>query len=734
MARKKRKTSPSKSGSSEPAGKKTSTESRRNSTPLWLVLAVGAVAIVVGAYFFVGKGAREVPHGALQDHNLLFITIDTLRADRLGAYGSSEGLTPYLDRLAREGIVFEDVLAHVPLTLPSHTSIFTGKYPTGHGVHDNGTFRLDEAQPTLASRLKEQGYDTAAFVGAFVLDARFGLNQGFDLYDDYYGEKRAFLSFVELERRGEEVVAAAEPWVTETHDKPWFAWVHLFDPHTPYLAPEPFRSERPQDPYGAEVAYVDQTLGTFLQRLDTGGVLDRTLVVVAGDHGESLGQHGELTHGTFAYNATLSVPLIFWAKQLPPGSLPDRVRHVDVAPTVLDLLGLPPAADSDGQTLRTFLHGAESYEPPSTYFEALNPNLTRDWAPLRGVVEGDYKFIDLPIVEIYDLANDPGEERNIAQGRARLASDMRTVLEQITSNEEAIRPTDVDEETRRRLAALGYVVAPKSSEGKMDYSEGDDPKGLIAISNTHDEAGDLFSQGRREEALELLRDLLAQQPRSSFAYQKLAYALRQTDRTEEAVEVLEQALENGVSDLALQALLGSYLIEVGDAAKAKGLLELLTETHPDYAEGHNYLGVAYNQLGRSADARREFERVIELDPSSAMARNNLGSLELRRGNRVGAIDNFEAALELDPELSSANNGLGVANAQAGDMEAAIEYWRRAVELNPRHFDAMFNLAIALYDVSPVDSRPYLERFAAQAPPGRYQDDIQRARALLAANP
>ena len=727
MGRKKRKKKPPSPSAERPSPiAEPSAPSSRKSVALGIVVA--SLVAGLALYFIVGE--RELPPAALDGHNLLFITIDTLRADRLGAYGSSAGLTPNLDARARDGIVFDDVLAHVPLTLPSHASIFTGKYPTGHGVHDNGTFRLEDGQRTLASRLRDAGYDTAAFVGAFVLDARFGLNQGFDHYDDYYGEKRSFLSFVELERRAEDVVAAAEPWLTQGRDRPWFAWLHVFDPHTPYEAPEPFRSRYSDDPYDAEIAYVDHVIGTLLSRLEARGALDETLVVITGDHGESLGEHGELTHGTFAYNATLSVPLILWSRSLPARSFPGRVRHVDIAPTVLDLLGVEPASGIDGRSLTAHLVDSDGYDPPGSYFEALNPNLTRDWAPLRGIVENGHKFIDLPIVEIYDLDVDAAEENNIATERAGLASAMRESLETITSVEETIRPSDVDAETRDRLASLGYIVAPKDGAARTSYTEDDDPKRLIEISNTHDEAGDLFRQGRRDEALTLLRELLEQQPRSSFAYQKLAYALRQTGRTEEAVAVLERALENGVSDLALQALLGSYLIESGDVIKAQGLLEILTEAHPDYAEAHNYLGVAYNRLGRPEDARREFERVLELDPSSSMARNNLGSLELRRGNRVGAIDYFRAALEIDPELASASNGLGVASAQAGDMDAAIEYWRRAVESNPRHFDALFNLAMALFDKSPSESRPYLERFAAEAPPERYRDDIARARALL----
>ncbi len=681
------------------------------------------------ALILSGCGASEIPPGALQGSNLLFVTIDTLRPDRLGAYGSPAGLTPHLDRLADEGIVFENVLAHVPVTLPSHTTLFTAKLPPRHGVHDNGTFRVGPEHETLASRLKSRGYETAAFVGAFVLDARFGLDRGFDRYDDYYGEKRAFESFTELERPAEAVLQPAEAWLSGRGSAPWFAWIHLFDPHAPYDAPEPFGSRFASDPYGAEVAYVDATLGEFLSKLDSRGRLENTLVVVAGDHGESLGEHGEATHGTFAYNATLSVPWILWAKALEPGRFSPRVRLVDVAPTVLDLLGVDPPAPVDGASLRAFVREPGKYEPKDSYFEALNPHLTRDWAPLRGVVRGPHKFIDLPLAELYDLAADPREETNVISGRAALASELRAVVERELEGAARSSPS-ADEETMKRLESLGYLVAPTARERKTTYSEDDDPKRLIAFVGMHEEASDFFQEGRTEEALALLREILEKQPRSSFAYQKLAYALHQLGRTPEAVRVLEEAVSKGVTDLSLLALLGSYLMEVSELPRALALLEGLVADHPDFAEAHNYLGVVYARLGRAEEAEREFSRVLELDPSSASAENNLGSLYLMRGDGAGAVKHLERALELDPGSASASNGLGVARARAGDLDGAIAAWRRAVELSPAQFDAMLNLALALSDRSRQAAIPYLERFVREAPEARYHEDRQRARALL----
>ena len=666
----------------------------------------------------------------MKGHNVLLITIDTLRADRLGCYGSTAGLTPNLDRLAAEGIRFDDVLAHVPMTLPAHASIFTSMYPTEHGVHDNGTFRLDAKLPTLTTVLKEAGYHTGAFIGAFVLDARFGLNRGFDVYDDYLGEKRVFLSFIELERRAEAVIAPAERWVRENAREPWFGWVHVFDPHAPYAAPPAFQSAHPGDLYGAEVAYVDDVIGSFVDSLRSSGHLSRTLVVVVGDHGESLGDHGERTHGTFAYNTTLRVPWILWSQEdIPTQVFTGVVRHVDIMPTVLDLVGVGQPENVDGQTLRPYLSGEKRYVPPVTYFEALNVYLTRDWAPLRGVVEGGYKLISLPIPELYDLERDREEKSNIYEQAPELARQLEEKLQRITDQAGAVETSVPDLETVRRLQALGYVTMPVTRR-KSQYTEEDDPKRLIDLSNAYDDSSVLFAQGQRERALVILEDLVRKQPRSSQAYQKLAFALHQVGRFDEAVGVLESAVEKGAQEMSLIALLGAYLIEGGEEGEAASLLEDLVLRAPDYAEGHSYLGFAYGRLGRVEEARREFEIVLELDPSSARTYSSLGSMALDRGDVVEALRLLREALKYDPELAGAHNALGVAYARAGDTARSIESWRRAVELAPRQFDALYNLAIALADSSPREAVPYLERFAREAPEERYRADIEKVRVLL----
>jgi arylsulfatase A-like enzyme/Flp pilus assembly protein TadD len=710
--------------------KKTSSVPRLTSRARLAIAGLALAAVVAAAGFWLSPTHQSVPHGAFAGRNLLFVTIDTLRTDRLGSYGSKTGLTPHLDRLASEGVRFEQVMAHVPVTLPAHTSIFTSLLPTAHGVHDNGTFRLSALLPTLATTLQGAGYHNGAFVGSFVLDARFGLNRGFDVYDDYYGEKRGLLSFAQLERPADAVVASAERWIGEV-PAPWFAWVHLFDPHAPYRPPAELARRFPNDPYGAEVAFVDATLGGFLERLSTSGGLEETILVVLGDHGESLGEHGERTHGTFAYDSTLRVPWILRADGLRPQVFSGRVRQVDVMPTVLDLLSVPPPERIAGQSLRPFLTGELRYEAPASYFEALNPHLTRDWAPLTGVVHEGHKLIRLPTPELYDLASDPEEKENLYRQKTGLARRLEETLDELSAGAAALTPAPPDEETIDKLRALGYITAPVEKR-KGEYSEADDPKRLIDVANAYDEATELFGEGRTGEAIALFEDIVRRQPRSSEAYQSLAYALHQTGRATEAVALLEGAVRSGLSNTALLGLLSAYLLDVGELEKAAGILEALVRRDPDYAEGHNYLGIAYGRLGRFADARRELERVLELDPSSASAYNNLGSLALSQGRIDEALTYLSRALTIDPKDSTALNGLGFAYARGGDMPKAIEYWRLAVESDPQQFDALFNLALALAESSPRDAVPYLDRFAREAPPQRYRADIEKARALLRA--
>jgi tetratricopeptide (TPR) repeat protein len=655
----------------------------------WRSLAVVVAAALAGC---CGEGrsrsGQALAAGALRGGNVLLVTIDTLRADRVGAYGSGLGLTPTLDRFAAEGLRFAVARAHVPMTLPSHTTIMTGLYPVANGVHDNGSFRFDGRKPTLAGVLKSAGYRTGAFVGAFVLDARFGLNAGFDVYDDRVRGASSNLDIVQRAAAG--VLAPAGEWILNG-STPFFAWVHLYDPHEPYTPPEPFASRYQQDPYAGEIAYADASLGAFFDRLRAAGALDRTLVVIASDHGESLGEHGERTHGLFAYDATMRVPLLVWAREtIRPAVIASPVRLVDVAPTVLDLVGIS-SGPFDGRSLRPLAAGDQPSEDPGSYFEALNANLTRNWAPLKGFVRNETKLVDLPIPELYDLKADPGEQRNVYASQRERARDLESRLDGVGAGSRAlIAPTPVDSEAEARLRSLGYVVgaAPRPTRA---YTPADDPKRLVHLDAMLDDAAAALARGDAPAAAATLQSAIDQRPDLTIAYDRLAFVLRSSGRIRDAIAVLERAARNGHADSALLRSLGAALRDAGDLTRSMAVLEPLARKNPADLQTLDALGQAYARANRPRDAEAMLRRVLAASPNASATWNNLGSLYLSENRIDEAYDALSKAIAINPDLPGAHNGLGVVYAKRGALDRAAEEWRKALELRPDMKDARANL-------------------------------------------
>jgi len=654
------------------------------------LLAAAALASACGR----GDEAGAVPiaAGALRGSNVLLITVDTLRADRVGAYGSGKGLTPTIDSFAKDGLRFERSYAHVPLTLPSHASLLTASYPTRHGVHDNGTFRLGPSSPTLAEALKRAGYRTAAFVGAFVLDARFGLGRGFDVYDDRMLGRGGDVEFVQ--RSAEQVLAPAYEWIASSPQPPvpWFVWAHLYDPHEPYAPPEPYRSRYAADPYDGEIAYADAALGAFVANLRRSNALDHTLVIIASDHGESLGEHGERTHGLFAYDATLRVPLVMWAPpQLRPGLFRDTMRLVDVAPTILDLLGAAPLTSIDGRSVRPFAGGGQPFDRPASYFEALNANLTRGWAPLTGVVVDRTKLIDLPVPELYDLDADPGEQRNLYAPQRARARDLEMRLDQIARGAAPVVPSaPIDADADARLRSLGYVVS-STAQPRKTYGSADDPKTLVHLNLALDEAAASWARGDADGAITTLRGIIAERRDFMVAYDRLGHVLRATGRTGEAVRVLDEAARGGHADRVILRSLGAALRDAGDLKRSAMVLGDLAQGDASDLETADELGVTLAQSGKTAEAERQFRRVLAASPNAAETWNNLGSLFLVAKRYQEAGDALSRAVAINPDLASAHNGLGVALAAQGQIERATAEWTRALALRPGYADAQYNL-------------------------------------------
>jgi arylsulfatase A-like enzyme/Tfp pilus assembly protein PilF len=668
------------------------------------VLAVSAVALIAagGAYWLAQRRARvQLTPGSCRGCNVLLITIDTLRMDRVGAYGSVRGLTPTLDRLAGEGLTFRRVYASAPLTLPSHTSILTAVSPPVHGVRANGLSRLGSRLPTLATILKSAGYRTGAFVGAFVLDARFGLTRGFDVYDDRYGEKHEGDLTEGAERRAEEVIKPALAWIRAASlqppaSSPYFAWIHLYDPHEPYAAPQPWASQH--EPYDAEIAYTDAMIGRLLDDLQAAGQLDRTLVVVAADHGESLGEHGERTHGTFVYDVTMRVPWIVWsANGATRGSYDGLARLIDLAPTTLDVLGVAAPPEFEGRSL-VRAHGDTA--SPTAYLEAMDANLTRNWAPLSAIVTGDHKLIDLPIPELYDLSGDPAEATNaFAKDGARartlesLLRDMRATLDAKAAGAEK---TTLGADARQRLQALGYTASSADPRQRV-YTDADDPKTLVGVSNDLNAAVLAFNHGDRGPAIAAARAIVQAHPNFSTAYGELAAMQRRTGDLAGAIATLDGSARRGVADPRSLVMLAGYLADAGKLDRAAAVADAVVAAHPDFTDAYNAVGVVAMRHGQHDRAQAAFRKILELDPTSASAYANLAADHL----------------------------------VAHDLGSAIDELRQAVALDPRNFDALYNLGMALDAAGRGgEARPVLERFAQNAPQPRYAADVAHVRALL----
>jgi arylsulfatase A-like enzyme/Flp pilus assembly protein TadD len=670
--------------------------------------------------------------------NILLITIDTLRRDRVGAFGGRGGLTPTLDELAASGIRYERTYSHVPMTLAAHTSILTGLTPRRTGVHTNTLTRLESSVDTLATVLKADGYRTAAFVGAFVLDARFGLARGFDVYDDHVPRAQS-ASFHIAERRAMDVVKLAGDWILSPPSnpaqdtqhpapsiqhpapgRPWFSWVHLFDPHAPYAAPVECTGGG-RSAYDAEVACTDRAIGVLLDRLRSAHALDRTLIVVTADHGESLGEHGETTHGLFAYNATLAVPLIIAGAG--SGRVDVPVAHADIMPTILDVVGAAPRGNLDGRSLV----GQLDADRP-IYFESLDAYLTRGWAPLRGVIQAAVKYVDLPQDELYELDVDPGEEHNRVARDPRVPA-MRAALSTLSRTPESQGTTAaVDSEAASRLRSLGYVgrAAPLNA----NPSAADDPKRLVALNERFNSALTAFDERRADAALAEFVAILRERPDFLSARTSAATVLLNTGRGSDAVRLLEEAPLAQHASAEWSIRLGAALREVGRMREAAAVLEAARNAGADEAELTQNLATVYAALGRTKDARALFASLASAESAPATAWYNLGLVELQSGRKQEAASAFRRAVERDPSYGDAWNGLGASLVER-DAVAAIDAWRNAEKLLPRDYDLLFNLGMLIADRrSPSDAAPYLRRFVAEAPRPQYERDIARVEQRL----
>lgn len=647
---------------------------------------------------FPGPAKSQEP-----DFNVLLITVDTLRFDRVGILDPRHVKTPNMDALAEKSLIFTRAFAHNPVTLPSHTNILTGTTALYHGVSDNTGFRLDKKFMTIPQYLRRYGYRTAAFIGAFPLDSRFGLDQGFDLYDDYYGTRNE-REFFFVERPAEKVIAPAMAWIGKQTQK-WFGWIHLFDPHQPYLPPSPFKEKYANDLYSGEVAYVDAQLGLLFDFLRGKRLLEKTMIILTADHGEALGEKGEDTHSYFAYNNTIHVPLFVYIPGHKPETFVKNVCHADIFPTICAVLGLKPPPHLQGESLLAVM-AAKGRKSPEIYFESMTAYLNRDWAPLRGMISGNIKFIDLPIKEVYNLENDMNEERNLA-GSSKigpLKDTLNRLMRKLKNPLAAGRESRLDPETQKRLKSLGYISENRSGQRNRQYTEKDDLKTLLPLQSQLLDGVARFQSGDFPGAEKTIRAVISASPSFILAYTHLASMYKEMGKSNAAVQVLEQGLEKNPGDILLLAKLGIVLADSGNWQRAIPILELCVRKEDFDPEKFNFLGIAYYQGGDFAKALQNYDRALELDRNNAAVYSNIGGVHLalflrnrQEHELVQTERNFKKALEIDPKLFSACNGLGVTYRKTGRNAEAIAYWRKALAIKPDFDLALINLGITLLE-------------------------------------
>jgi len=686
------------------------------STSRRLAVAVAIVAAATFAYLTLGRGGPPTPRDRSGSPNLLLVTIDTLRADRVGAYGYGPAETPALDRLAREGLLVEDAVVQVPQTRPSHASILTGRLPYEHGIRDNFSPPLDPAHPTLATLLKKQGYATGAFIGAYPVSRDSGLDHGFDAFDDpFSGAPGGGLRLERSARPAGPVVDAALAWLQGTTARPFLAWVHVFDPHAPYEPPAPYRERFREAPYDGEVAYADSQVGRLLDWLLRSGEASRTLVVVTSDHGEGLGDHGEDEHQLFVYDSTLRVPLVLsWPGRLPAGRrVKGQFRSVDLLPTLLELLG-QPAVPTSGESRAGALLGASPIPDSESYAESLFGQLHFGWAPLHALRGQGWKYIDAPHAELYHLREDPGETRNRIDDRGQVASAMRGRLGGFDTAGAPAAAGSVDPDAAERLAALGYVGGAFFT----GTPSGIDPKDMaVEYQAFHRETSlalALFETGDYAGVVNVLRPLAeprrtrdgrVERRRSFTVSLYLGRALVELRRFAEAIEPLQAAVRIDEAE----ATIGRGL---GLAPRHLGLLQM---------KGRLLL-----RRGQVAPALATLEEARGLDPRNPLIRVDLANGLREAGRLEDALREADEAARLDPRSPEAHVARGLCLGALGRTAEAEASFRAALQVAPAHPDALFFLgALAMQGGRSAEATSFLERVLRAAP------GYPQARELLA---
>ncbi len=687
-------------------------------------------AVAVGACLVPGCVSKSRSEPAAKDMNLLFITIDTCRADHIGAYGSRTAQTPVMDRLARQGVLFENCYTPVPLTLPSHCSMFTGMYPLGHRARNNGSYFLDPGQVTLAEKTKELGYKTAAVVGAFVLLSKFGLNQGFDFYDDTLDTHRIFNNY-RSEIPADEVYEKFSHWFKKSEPRKFFTWLHFYDPHAPYNPPQEFGAKFDHDPQGAydgEIAFVDFTIGRVIKNLEDRGLLDQTLIVICGDHGEAFGEHHEFKHGIFCYQETLKVPLIFCSPKLfgQARVVRTRVNLVDILPTICELYGLEIPSGVQGRSLTGLIRGKTEKDERSFYVESLFGKEEMNWAPLTGLISGRYKYISLPIPELYDLENDPGEKNNLLPKDSDIAKTMdRELAKMVTdlSSAGGGSKRELTKEDRERLRALGYVSSFSGKSTKVL-----DPKSGIVLENETRACYEEAEAGKTHQAEAHLKSLIARYPGvKTPALYDTEYMIRMKENQKpEALNVLRRAKADYPAVDRFYLLFALNAQRMGRDDEAEATCSELLRVNPLFSAPYIILAEISQKRGDLNGAIANCRKALEIEPQNVLLRIKFAGLLVLEKDYSSAMEAYNELLGNGDVMRDSELLFKIAlfNFKYGTTDKAEELLSRAVEIKPTG-RYLFNYALVLAKKDKLEEAARNMGLALSQYSGELSDDQRR---------
>jgi arylsulfatase A-like enzyme/Flp pilus assembly protein TadD len=621
--------------------------------------------------------------------NLLLVTIDTLRPDHLGCYGYDQIQTPSIDSLAAQGFRFTQAFTPVPITLPSHTVILTGTYPMMSGIHDFSGNILNSSQPTLASVLSARGYDTGAVIAAAVLDRRFGLNRGFDFYYDHFDFSRLAESNLDLmERPANQVVDQALQWLSKPRSKPFFLWVHFYDPHHPYKPPAPFNEKYKANLYDGEIAFADSQLGRLLGYLKQRGVYDHTLIVFAGDHGEGLGEHGEATHGFFIYNSTLHVPLIVKpvvGAKTPKAVVPAQVSLVDLMPTTLGLLHIPVPSQVQGKNVAASLPEGGDASGSSLYSETYLPRIHFNWSELRGLQVHNYHFISAPKPELYDNAEDPRELHNLYAEKpavsSQLANQLTGIIRQDTPGQEMAQKSTLDPILAERLQALGYTAfAAGTADSLVTDPKLADPKDRIHVYEVVNDAIDDSQHQRFAESIEKLKSVLDTEENSVPIHYLLGLNYYRTKQFADSVTEFTKALKLSPNYMLATFNLGLSNAALGNDDEAIKYLKRTLELDPTNFSAAFDLGVSYLHKNMYSESTEAFRQSVTIYPDFAPGYKALGQMLLFQGKPAEGVKELRTAVRLAPGDPQNHEALAAALRASGNEAEADKEMQKAQEV------------------------------------------------------